>query len=282
MSNAEEEQLDNDLSMLSRTALKNKYQNAYNSWKNRKHSAKADGNWDITFDDFGDFLRIMRAPPSSEHTLDRIDNDNPRYWPGLCRWADKKVQANNRSTTIMLKSEGINKPLTAVATEAGIPPRLMRLHYKRGAFDNSGWTLGERPRDGTLFGKDPHTYKPWPYSNDPKIFDGWERSFLFKGGVEKSTRFEFLFRNLSKLLRDLQTELNSDYGFEDDDVEARQQIIERLKRTLKCEQEAKEQFRLWTQERTIYEAKLYEAEEVRTRKNATYKTGRTYNDQEEE
>ncbi len=46
-------------------------------------------------DDFRAFCRDVGRPPSSEHTLDRKDNDKG-YYKENCRWATKSQQAINR------------------------------------------------------------------------------------------------------------------------------------------------------------------------------------------
>jgi hypothetical protein len=41
----------------------------------------------------------MGLKPSPEHTLDRLDNSKD-YGPGNCRWATRKEQMENRTSTL--------------------------------------------------------------------------------------------------------------------------------------------------------------------------------------
>jgi hypothetical protein len=84
------------------------YPGEYQSWKDSKSRCKKK-NWVFAseWDNFKDFLASMGPKPSPAHTLDRIDSALPAYGPGLCQWADKIAQNNNKSDNIK-----INAPLT--------------------------------------------------------------------------------------------------------------------------------------------------------------------------
>lgn len=52
--------------------------------------------WKLSFESF---LLDMGKAPSSEHTLDRIENSKG-YFKDNCRWATPKEQANNRTNNV--------------------------------------------------------------------------------------------------------------------------------------------------------------------------------------
>lgn len=57
-------------------------------------------------------------------TLERVDNDQG-YRPGNVIWADRKVQARNRRTTVRVTFAGKTRTLQAWADETGIPGKLL-------------------------------------------------------------------------------------------------------------------------------------------------------------
>lgn len=86
-------------------------------------------------DDFMAFYRHVGACPTSEHTIDRIDN-NRGYEPGNCRWATRLEQGRNRRGLHQITYGGRTQCLQEWADEFGLSPRTLHNRIKRG-----GWTF---------------------------------------------------------------------------------------------------------------------------------------------
>ena len=76
-------------------------------------------------------LSVLGHRPTSEHSLDRINN-NDDYKPGNIRWATKEEQAQNTEKTIFLTLNGITKPLIVWSRELGISYGTLRWRLKKG------------------------------------------------------------------------------------------------------------------------------------------------------
>lgn len=83
---------------------------------------------------FENFFADMGYPPTSKHTLERVDNDGP-YSQDNCIWALQKVQTRNRRSTKLLTLYGVTKCMTDWAIEFGIPKAALQYRL------SSGWPV---------------------------------------------------------------------------------------------------------------------------------------------
>lgn len=86
--------------------------------------------------DFRNFLADMGERPSSNHSLDRIDNDSG-YHPENCKWATKAQQCNNKSNNIVVDLDGKLLTLKEASMATGISYSKLQRRYAN----------GERPPD---------------------------------------------------------------------------------------------------------------------------------------
>lgn len=80
--------------------------------------------------DFSQFIRDMGPRPSSEHTIERENNDG-NYEPSNCRWEPMSVQANNKSTSVIITIESERLSLTQWSRRAGINQMTIRYRARR-------------------------------------------------------------------------------------------------------------------------------------------------------
>jgi hypothetical protein len=123
-----------DLKTLSATALRSKYKTEASVHRNRKHQCK--GAFAPEFQDFRSFLAHVGICPHPGWSLDRIDNTNLDYGPGLVRWASPKTQTRNRSTTTMVMFDGKLTPLAEVAEITGQSLDMLAKRKQRGWSDH--------------------------------------------------------------------------------------------------------------------------------------------------
>jgi hypothetical protein len=88
------------------------------------------------FKSFAQFIAEIGPRPTSQHTLDRIRN-NEHYEPGNVRWANHKVQQNNRRNSVpketalevvQMRERGFTYPQIekALGIPVGTGPYLLR------------------------------------------------------------------------------------------------------------------------------------------------------------
>lgn len=104
---------------------------------NERHASYFDRGISVCerWNDFEAFLLDMGPRPSPSHSIDRIENDDG-YHPDNCRWALPREQTANRRCTRLVNVDGLDIPLSALATKCGIPANTLRARII-----DLGWSL---------------------------------------------------------------------------------------------------------------------------------------------
>lgn len=117
-----------DLEALRPQQLRDKYRaeaNSHRAMLQRSHDGRI---IDPAWSSFKGFLADMGRKPTPEHSIDRLDPDDPRYGPALCRWASKAEQTRNRRNTIIVDWQG--ERITLAEFAAMIGKDYGRVHYR--------------------------------------------------------------------------------------------------------------------------------------------------------
>jgi hypothetical protein len=111
---------------------------------------------------FAAFLRDMGPRPTTEHSLDRIDNDRG-YEPGNVRWATDVDQTNNQRTNRKLTHNGETHTLAEWGKRLGIRAGAIQLRLHR------GWSVEEAltVRLGSVYARRPKNHVTAPSAPAP-------------------------------------------------------------------------------------------------------------------
>jgi len=83
---------------------------------------------------FKNFIEDMGERPSSDHSIDRINNESG-YSKENCRWATRTEQARNRRSSKVIKHGNESKTLVEWSEITGIPADTISMRI------SSGWTV---------------------------------------------------------------------------------------------------------------------------------------------
>jgi hypothetical protein len=107
---------------------------------------------------FPNFIEDMGRKPSSDHTLDRINN-NGNYEPSNCRWATYREQRYNQNSRVhFIEVFGERLPITKAAKKYGIPRQRLSSRIHAGWASEDAVTTKPTPNGHHRYDKDGKHY----------------------------------------------------------------------------------------------------------------------------
>lgn len=186
-------------------SLRQRYPLTYSSWDNmktraRRFSHRVDPSW-IGVDGFTAFLADMGPRPTAAFTLDRMDSSRKEYGPGLCRWASKKTQTQNRQITVhLIDASGVCHPLGEWATLKGVKPDTMLKRISRGWSDDEV-IHGRRRPPPPRAQESTSTSTKWP-PGDERVVECWKKMYANRAW-KKESQLDYIHRTATETLERL-------------------------------------------------------------------------------